>query len=554
MTENPSHSTDNSTGLRTTVCLVCTTFKSSTMLPDPIRATELRQIVRSNVMPPVSVDAGLRDVIDQASAELARYDEEIGRINSILSGIVSGRAALEAHVRECQSVFSPARRLPMELLAEIFEMCLPVYHNHRAQSPATSGAELKRLAGYEVLQLSQVCSRWRQVALCTSRLWSTIAVDTECWSSPLSVARGLSLLASSLERSREHPLKLHISLSGDDPNAEAVMELLCRHAERWRHLSLCASGASGQHLTAVKGRLHLLKLAYLATPHKGLEALELAPALTKVVFTGRPDDVPKLPWSQILNFTFLVYPEHPSTVSAALAVAQMLGADTVFRFNADLSDTDGDVQWAPVSSDVKSLHLELTLSDSSARAKQVLGQIFAALTLPHLQRLRLTPRDGTLAVWNPQQFSAFALRSSLHTHLTSLFIRVIITDTELLQALACLPVLKEFAFTERNSLLDTSITDKLLQGLSWDPDGGSSLVPELRYLSLWFLPTCSAEAYVDLLASRSRLRVSTGSPPFHAKLRSVGAVEQKFSPVTYARITDLVSLGELRFTFTGNDL
>ncbi|KAJ6577635.1 hypothetical protein B0H19DRAFT_891060, partial [Mycena capillaripes] len=65
----------------------------------------------------------LRDVICRALEELGRYDAEIERLRNLLSGLVSERTALAAHFEACQSVFSPIRRLPVELLAEIFEMC-----------------------------------------------------------------------------------------------------------------------------------------------------------------------------------------------------------------------------------------------------------------------------------------------------------------------------------------------------------------------------------------------------------------------------------------------
>ncbi|KAJ7671244.1 hypothetical protein DFH06DRAFT_937982, partial [Mycena polygramma] len=65
----------------------------------------------------------LRDVIQKASAELDKYDAEIGQLQILVSRLTSERAAISSHLDACRSVFSPIRRLPAELLTEIVEVC-----------------------------------------------------------------------------------------------------------------------------------------------------------------------------------------------------------------------------------------------------------------------------------------------------------------------------------------------------------------------------------------------------------------------------------------------
>ncbi|KAJ6537848.1 hypothetical protein B0H19DRAFT_913580, partial [Mycena capillaripes] len=57
--------------------------------------------------------------------ELVRYDIEIERLQNELAEIISERDALAFCAEGCRSLFSPIRRLPTELLTEIFGMCAP---------------------------------------------------------------------------------------------------------------------------------------------------------------------------------------------------------------------------------------------------------------------------------------------------------------------------------------------------------------------------------------------------------------------------------------------
>jgi hypothetical protein len=139
-------------------------FTKPQILPDAIHTTQLRELLRSNVLPPAHLDATLRDVIHKAPVVLERYDAEIETLQNMLSGLVAERSSLAAHFEACRSVFSPIRRLPVELLAEVFEMCSP-FNDQSSLSrdqysslpdPNTPGQELDRLAQCHLLVLSQV--------------------------------------------------------------------------------------------------------------------------------------------------------------------------------------------------------------------------------------------------------------------------------------------------------------------------------------------------------------------------------------------------------------
>ncbi|KAJ7146922.1 hypothetical protein C8R44DRAFT_552905, partial [Mycena epipterygia] len=63
--------------------------------------------------------------IAESPDELARYDSEIQQLQDRLDGLRSERATLESYANGCRSVLSPVRRLPAELLVDIFDICAP---------------------------------------------------------------------------------------------------------------------------------------------------------------------------------------------------------------------------------------------------------------------------------------------------------------------------------------------------------------------------------------------------------------------------------------------
>ncbi|KAJ7926208.1 hypothetical protein B0H13DRAFT_1561228, partial [Mycena leptocephala] len=69
---------------------------------------------------------------------------------------------LQAHVDGCRSAFSPVRRLPPELLCEIFASCLPSFRDSRREPCVAERA---------LLEISQVCATWRSLILGTPGLW-----------------------------------------------------------------------------------------------------------------------------------------------------------------------------------------------------------------------------------------------------------------------------------------------------------------------------------------------------------------------------------------------
>ncbi|KAF7333006.1 hypothetical protein MVEN_02406900 [Mycena venus] len=357
----------------------------------------------------------------------------------MLSGLVSERASLALHVEACRSVFAPIRRLPVELLAEIFEMgsseLLQLLNSD------TPSRELDRVARRDLLELSQVSCYWHKIAIGTPKLWSQIASKISLWgNSSASPNTYISLLASSLTRSGDHPLTIRIGINSHDLEARPVLELLSQHARRWQDVWLWADRDCGQYLASVRGNLPILKNLRLGHDlWDGVDIFEVAPALKSVLIAARTESVQgripslRIPWPQIRTFTFNDLSGMFAATGLLLAQSLCIGAAFRFHLRGHVRDIPPVSPWPRFASDIESLTLQLGLDASPPVQKLALGQIFESLTLPYLQCLTVVPKDEnhSAPVWHQGNFSSFALRSSLHNHLTSLQLCVEITDKHL---------------------------------------------------------------------------------------------------------------------------
>ncbi|KAF5381155.1 hypothetical protein D9757_009450 [Collybiopsis confluens] len=113
------------------------------------------------------------------------------------------RRAESNYSRQQLSLLSPVRKLPAEILEQVFA-AVCVY-----------GLELRRDSVKTVtISLSQVCSSWRRLILIAPRLWSGPGLYVDLLV-PLGVAE--ELISIYLERSSQAPLKLFITASTQPP-------------------------------------------------------------------------------------------------------------------------------------------------------------------------------------------------------------------------------------------------------------------------------------------------------------------------------------------------
>ncbi|PPQ92965.1 hypothetical protein CVT25_000166 [Psilocybe cyanescens] len=274
---------------------------SKVQLPEP----PAPQLLVSNYPPNDSESALIVKAIEKAEAEARRWAEtlEQRRRNGQTSRswiMVTTHKIEQANrfVRRHKGLISPIRRLPTEILQEIF----------RWVGQTTQMADRKwRWNKLLPWVLGQICQSWRIVALDTPSLWAQLPT-VHLKNKKKKTKTQLQYLSELLHRSRGAPLDISIdtlSFFGVEHN---VVELLCQHAERWEAALICVPSKALTGFHSIKGRLLALKSLILMTPlthrlHGPIDLFEVAPLLT-TVYLVRPfsgGDV-ILPFSQLIDY------------------------------------------------------------------------------------------------------------------------------------------------------------------------------------------------------------------------------------------------------------
>ncbi|CAA7263519.1 unnamed protein product [Cyclocybe aegerita] len=156
----------------------------------------------------------IKDILSVPLATVQQLDEEKASIRLQIERLQKDYEALgeesstilsKSHVVAYQALLAPMRRLPPEVLQEIFIFSIPT----------TSYALMTRHDA--PVSLTQVCQLWRRVAIATPAIWSSIHIPVPCPSvrSSLNAAKeALELrrhvVQEWLRRSRTHTLRISI--------------------------------------------------------------------------------------------------------------------------------------------------------------------------------------------------------------------------------------------------------------------------------------------------------------------------------------------------------
>ncbi|KAE9407295.1 hypothetical protein BT96DRAFT_153141 [Gymnopus androsaceus JB14] len=169
----------------------------------------------------------LRMRMSEIHCDLSRY-AEIVQANSFLEAQISSELRLQRDAKfvelaSIRNILSPVRRIPVEILSEIFELArLPedgIFHSNHTIVLYT----------YNV---SSVCAAWRKTALATPRLWSKLCFDWEIYTK--TVATKVEWVKEWIDRSQSLPLDVYLSLRLGSASGQFLEHILdCHH--RIRH-------------------------------------------------------------------------------------------------------------------------------------------------------------------------------------------------------------------------------------------------------------------------------------------------------------------------------
>ncbi|KAF7974511.1 hypothetical protein HWV62_12086 [Athelia sp. TMB] len=256
-------------------------------------------------------------------SDIASIDEEIrvSQIHTAPSRLVAKLTALCDPAAASKGLISPPRRLPAEILGEIFIHTLPPFpfELFPSQTP---------------LVLELVCRRWKDVIRSTPALWSSIALRLH----KRSGRRDLAVASTCLARSGRHPLSISLELEwqslryrGSDRGYPALA-LIVAHCERWQTvyvefqlMNVLSELADVQGRLVSLERLHVTSFTADNTP---FEVFGLAPRLRflDITATGYKyiiwGGAFGLPWKGLT--TLVIDERHTNEVLGMLADCQNL--------------------------------------------------------------------------------------------------------------------------------------------------------------------------------------------------------------------------------------
>ncbi|PBK90392.1 hypothetical protein ARMGADRAFT_995277, partial [Armillaria gallica] len=120
--------------------------------------------------PPVDLErTALEAVVREGKANLASLRQRIAAVRKTLKILFKEQTRTVKHITDAKILLSPIRRLPADVLIEIFTACLP--EDPDLPDDTDSLDTQLQVAPWV---LSQVCASWRQTALTWTGLWANI--------------------------------------------------------------------------------------------------------------------------------------------------------------------------------------------------------------------------------------------------------------------------------------------------------------------------------------------------------------------------------------------
>ncbi|KAJ6503737.1 hypothetical protein C8R45DRAFT_571301 [Mycena sanguinolenta] len=236
----------------------------------PRTLARISQLLTTNEPPQEPELAVLRPVARKTAARLACLDAEISRLKDQLSQLEEERAALAEYHAQNTTILSPLRRMPSELLGEIFSWTLPLN-----RIPDIRNAPWV---------LTHVSSRWRAVAISKSSLWSKIFFDF-CIETEYSSA----MVRTQIERARTLKIAFHAASQIDSLPQIDMLAVLLEHSSIWEELRLDLTASLVPLMTDYRGRLPMLRKAWVEWSGSesqaavdSLDFLRMAASLTEI--------------------------------------------------------------------------------------------------------------------------------------------------------------------------------------------------------------------------------------------------------------------------------
>ncbi|KAF7371095.1 F-box domain-containing protein [Mycena sanguinolenta] len=266
--------------------------------------TRHHTLLTTNEPPEDSDTVFIQSIVSKCDARLAYLEDEISKSPDRREELEEERLSLLAYRAQNRAILSPIRRIPPEILGDIFCWTLP---------PILDDSNL---VGSSPWLSTHISSRWRTISIAMPALWSRIVVDyTQIHERARSRGRfssseyHLSLMATRIQRSQKLKIHFYGSLEMDSRPQIQIFEFLMQHSPRWEELSVGLTTEIFSLLNSLHGRLPSLKRLWvqwdgMETPSdKSLDCFHAASSLVEFGVVNEFRDLPiRLPAPQLTRY------------------------------------------------------------------------------------------------------------------------------------------------------------------------------------------------------------------------------------------------------------
>ncbi|KAF7343479.1 hypothetical protein MVEN_01780800 [Mycena venus] len=476
--------------------------------------------------------ARIKGLLIEPCLRLKRLEDDIAVMQKAIDKLKEERDAVSAFVEAHKALASPLRRLPLDLIQEIFMACLPTNRNC-----VMSAIEAPVLLG-------RVCSSWRNISLSTPRLWSRLHVvePTRPYNDTsgiyeTKVAQRLEVANAWLQRSGMCPLSISLESNLDHPDEDVTpplspqplftpsqdlfLDALIPFSSRWQNIRLSIPAMALQklaHLTeADVPLLQYLKIVQ-GPEHPGsnnthqsngtlsLSSILRGPNLSRFSLTGSSNDPSNLPlrWNQLTALSLVGPAWGTGFAQTCMVIWDILSRCPKLRACKLLVHGPPEGDHAGSIIECPSLHaLDLVCIDTPLHT---LGILLSPLSLPALRDFGLSSGLGGFpGVFNADGVVA-ALVASTHLERVSVDTNTF-SKSSLMGFLRGLPpTVRRLQITEpahvwRPSLVEPTLDDEVLAVLNASPDSPAHC-PALEEFVIHHCRTVSDEALLRFIVSR----------------------------------------------------
>ncbi|PBK78493.1 hypothetical protein ARMSODRAFT_947421 [Armillaria solidipes] len=373
-------------------------------------------LLRSNDPPSPSEECELRDSILAGEARVAAIDKHVTALKELqqalssqlaligaeINGLGSERGKVVARIAEHKRLLSPLRRLPPEILYNIFLNAI-VFPTPRSQSQRYKYWWDFFPSESPLWTIELVCKIWHRAALGFPELWSSINVSLSDGNFSSSNLRHFRQLARQVTRARCRPLSIRICAGSGQTSSRSLPPQLCVFLfsiqDRIQSLYLYLPAAMFISVATLQLHLPILRnLTLLCTNGEEFQKLFRMKLFGDTPLLNALDSVDirnvvstlDLPYHQITHYsTYHVFHRHcnpgPGTSDILGVLAKVKNLEEC-DLRCELLSTRLEEVIPQSCPKLRTLTLS---SWAYAYPRSVLAQLLGALVIPHVSTLKV---------------------------------------------------------------------------------------------------------------------------------------------------------------------